>query len=183
MSRAQARVALLFLLLALVAVIALVWWRQIEGRRLMLRGVHEELAQLSAIVRERPRLERDLASLNEQLRKSGYFLVEKSPKKAAKVLEDRVEWALRATEARLLSFRASADNDTEPVTRIRVMVSAQGDEQDLLQLLYRCERGKPIISVTRLRVRTMLGSRSPYSDSDAPPLDIQFELIGYLLQN
>jgi hypothetical protein len=174
----------LILFVLSVAVITAATWTWIGQVRESHRRATEAsstLARLSTIAQQRTLLQAQLTDFHTQLRTSRYFLRASSPDQASAELASHLKRNLPSRNA-LIAIAFLPSQSRANVLRIGIRAHVRGDEHALLRVLYRNEQAKPLMHVENLHVRSLDSARRDSARETPGPLDIHFDLIGYMLQ-
>jgi general secretion pathway protein M len=146
--------------------------------------VHQ-LGRFQALAATRPELERQLEQLRLESRNAAFYLKADTPALAGAELQNQVKQVVEAQGGKLTSTQILKVADEEGATRVSIRVRMTGDTETLLNVLYGLENGQPLLfldnlSVRARRVSTRRSRRAKTVQRD--PLDINFDLSGYLSQ-
>lgn len=175
--------ALLFLIALLASTVATIRWiDRNQAYQNRISQAREDVARLSVLIQQRPILRRQLTELDTQLESSGYFLEAESPARASAVLMTELKLSLSSRSDQLIAIELLPVQTMENILRIGIHAQIRGDEGTLLRLLYRNEKERPLLFVNNLSVQALSSRRRGSALGASEGLDIQLDLIGYMLR-
>lgn len=182
-------VTLLLIVLLLIYLIAVHWWfvaphAQISAEMSDLREEHQRYRQ---IVAEQPDIERRLEEIRNYEQENQAFLPQNDVNAASAALIQRLKDALgehaknesRCQNVGTQSFNAGGE---ELYQRVTVQARLKCDLEPLSAVLYDLEQGKPYLFVDQVMIYRQQNYRRPGVKTQDVPLDVRFNLSGYLRQ-
>lgn len=138
------------------------------------------LAHYQEIGRDIPELRKQLDALHRQGATGAGYLDGQNETLAAAALQERLKSAVVQTGGRLNSTQVLTSTEKGQTRRVVVRGRMQVNIAALQRVLYTLESGSPYLFIDNLDVRPMVGPRSQETpDSDAP-LDVNFDVYGYM---
>lgn len=177
---------LLFLSLSLITFASitagtLTWIGQVRESYQRVSEASTEVARLSALTHQLPLVQHQLIDFDHQLRTSRYLLSATSPGQASAELLAQLKRGL-SRRASLIDVTFLPSQSRANILRVGIRAHVRGDEHALLSVLYRNEQAHPLLHIENLHVRTLDSDRQESPRPTGAPLDIHFDLIGYMLQ-
>lgn len=182
-------VALLLALLAAVYLIGVHWtfvapWRQAAAEMQDLREQQQRFRQTAA---ERPRIEARMAEVAAYEQTNQAFLPEGDVNAASAALIQRLKQVMGehvGDEQRCQTVSTQNYNVTgeELYQRVTVQARLRCDLEPLAAILYDLENGKPFLFVDQMMIYRQQRYTPPGARVAVPPLDVRFNLSGYLRQ-
>jgi uncharacterized membrane protein len=174
-------VTLILITLATISAATLTWIGQVRESAHRAREASTEVARLAALAQQRPLLREQLSDFDRQLRTSRYLLSASSSAQVAAELVTHLKRSL-STHSSLVEVKFLPSHSRANILRVGIRAHVRGDEHALLRLLYRNEQAQPLLHIENLHVRTLDSARQDPARQTRGPLDIHFDLIGYMLQ-
>ncbi len=182
-------VTLLLIVLLLIYLVAVHWWfvaphAQISAEMSDLREEHQRYRQ---IVAQQPDIERRLEEIRNYEQENQAFLPQNDVNAASAALIQRLKDALgehaknesRCQNVGTQSFNAGGE---ELYQRVTVQARLKCDLEPLSAVLYDLEQGKPYLFVDQVMIYRQQNYRRPGVKAPDVPLDVRFNLSGYLRQ-
>jgi general secretion pathway protein M len=180
-------VVLLAIVLVLIYLIGVHWWfvaPQLQYRADM-QDLREQQLRFHEIAMQRPEIQKRLAEVHAYETGNQAFLSETDANAASAGLIQRLKAAMtehvkdesRCQTSGQQSFNGGED---ELYQRVTIQVRMRCDLEPLAAVLYDLENGKPYLFVDQLMIYRQQVYRRPGSTAAATPLDVRFNLSGYL---
>ncbi|MCK9538730.1 type II secretion system protein GspM [Dokdonella sp.] len=182
-------VVLLLTVLLVVYLVGVHWWfvapqLQISSE---MQDLREQYHRYQQVIAEQPEIEQRLAEVRDFEQSNQAFLPEADANAASAALIQRLKQAMSAhakDESRCQnvgtqSFNAGGD---EPYQRVTVQARLKCDLEILADVLYDLENGKPFLFVDQVMIYKQQTYRRPGTKVRDTPLDVRFNLSGYLRQ-
>jgi general secretion pathway protein M len=183
-------VVILLIVLLIVYLVGIHWWfvaPQLQFRADMadLRDQQLHFRQAAA---QRPEIERRLAAIRAREQSHQAFLADTDQNAASAYLIQRLNQAIsdHAKDEKRCSSAGQqpyTNNEEELYKRVTVQARLRCDLEPLAAILYDLENGKPYLFVDQLMIYKQQTYRPPGGkDTAGAPLDVRFNLTGYLRQ-
>lgn len=186
----NSRLTAILLLVVVAIVIYFVGFHWFVKRHVDYAGelgdLREQLARFESIVAQREPLQAQLASIRNSRDDADLFLDESNFNEAAAAMSDRLGRMVQTQaeeSCQIVSRQPVRPRVQERFQRVTVNVRMRCHGEDLLQILYRLESEVPMVLVDDLNVIRPRVRRRSRSGNTAPamqPLDIRFNMSGYL---
>jgi general secretion pathway protein M len=180
-------IGLLLLALAAVYAIGLHWWwtspMLAMGQRM--DELREQELRFRMLAQQRPAIEQRLAELRRSEQSNPAFLPETSVELAQAGLTQRIESEVGAVSpdhgsCSITQRTPTASNAPERYQRVVVQVRLLCGMTEFSALLHSLESGRPQLFVTNLNLIGRVGFAANGTPETSGPLDIAFDLFGYL---
>jgi general secretion pathway protein M len=127
-------------------------------------------------------VERYLSRVKRMIPSQGYYLKGDSAALASANLQQYLSRIIESSGGKIVSTQNVRDEMAGVSTAVTIRVHMRGDVNTLINTISRLEAGKPMLFMENLAVvaspqRKLLGTNAV----EAKQLDIQFNLVGYLL--
>lgn len=183
-------VILLLIVLMLVYLIGVHWWfvaPQLQYRADM-QDLREEQLRFHQIAAQRPDIEKRLVEVHAYESGNQAFLDESDPNAASAGLIQRLKQAMTEhakdeNRCQLVSQQGYNGGEDELYRRVTIQVRLRCDLEPLAAVLYDLENGKPYLFVDQLMIYRQRVYRRAGSKETSSPLDVRFNLSGYLRQS
>ena len=182
-------VVLLLTVLMLIYLIGVHWWFVAPHLQLAtdMQDLREQQLRFRQTTAEKPEIEKRLAEVKSYEQGNQAFLAESDPNAASAALIQRLKQAMSEhakNEARCQNVGTQSFNSGEEELYKRVTVQARlkCDLEPLAAILYDLENGKPYLFVDQVMIYRQQTYRPPGSKVLETPLDVRFNLSGYLRQ-
>lgn len=182
-------VVLLLIVLLLVYLVGIHWWfvapqMQFSSEMQELREQQLRFRQTSA---EKPEIEKRLAEVKAYEQGNQAFLAEADANAASASLIQRLKQVMgehAKDEKRCQNLGAQSYNggEEELYKRVTVQVRLKCDLEPLAAILYELENGKPYLFVDQVMIYKQQTYTPPGAKVVQSPLDVRFNLSGYLRQ-
>ncbi|MBX3690807.1 type II secretion system protein GspM [Dokdonella sp.] len=151
-----------------------------------MRDLREQQQKFARIALERPAIEQRLAEVRSYEQGNQAFLAEADANAASAGLIQRLKQAQSDhTDARrcsVVSTQSFSGGQEELYKRITMQARLRCDMESLAAILYDLENGKPYLFVDQLMIYKQQTYVPPGGKPVASPLDVRFNLSGYLRQ-
>ncbi len=151
-----------------------------------MRDLREQQQTFARVAAERPAIEQRLAEVRSYEQGNQAFLSETDANAASASLIQRLKQAQADhTEARrcsVVSTQSYNGGQEELYKRITMQARLRCDMESLAAILYDLENGKPYLFVDQLMIYKQQTYVPPGGKPVASPLDVRFNLSGYLRQ-
>lgn len=180
-------VLLLLIVLILVYMLGFHWFFQRHGDYAgQIGDLRMQLARFEAVAAQREPLQQQLASIRASREDEGLFLQEDNFNEAAAAMADRLGQLVEAEageNCQIVSRQPVRPRVEERFERVTVNVRMRCYAEDILQILYRLETEPPQVLIDELNVLRPRARRGRNNQpATAQPLDIRFNMSGYLKQ-
>lgn len=182
-------VVLLLIVVLLVYLVGVHWWFVAPHMQLSaeMRDLNDQHQRFQQIVAEKPEVERRLAEVRAYEQGNQAFLPESDANAASAALIQRLKQAMsthgkdesRCQNVGTQSFNAGED---ELYRRVTVQARLKCDLEPLAEVLYDLENGKPYLFIDQVMIYKQQSYRPPGAKVLDHPLDVRFNLSGYLRQ-
>ncbi|MGA9342086.1 MAG: type II secretion system protein GspM [Rhodanobacteraceae bacterium] len=151
------------------------------------QDLREEQLRFHQIAMQRPEIEKRLAAVHTYEQGNQAFLSEKDPNAASAGLIQRLKGAMTEhakdeKRCQLISQQSYNGGTDELYKRVTIQVRLRCDLEPLAAILYDLENGKPYLFVDELMIYRQQVYRGRSGKSASSPLDVRFNLSGYLRQ-
>ena len=182
-------IVILLILLLLIYLIGIHWWfvaPQLQFRADMadLRDQQLHFRQAAA---QKPEIENRLATIRQREQTNQAFLTDTDSAAASAWLIQRLNQSISdhaKDEKRCQSISQQNYNagEEELYKRVTVQARLRCDLEPLAAILYDLENGKPYLFVDQIMIYKQQTYQPPGAKATASPLDVRFNLTGYLRQ-
>jgi general secretion pathway protein M len=182
-------VVMLLIVLLLVYLLGVHWWfvaphLQYAGE---MRDLREQQLRYRTAIDEKPEIERRLAEVRAYEQGNRAFLSETDPNAASAALIQRLKQSMtdhakdeqRCQNVSTQSFNSGGE---ELYKRVTVQARLKCDLEPFAAVLYDLENGKPYLFVDQVMIYKQQSYSPPGVKVVANPLDVRFNLSGYLRQ-
>jgi general secretion pathway protein M len=173
---------LLLAVLAAVAALAILPIRQAyDGYDAAIAAAQQRLAVQRGVAAATAGLEPRLAQLERGYATDASYLKSTSRTLAAAELQGIVKRAILAGRGEVLSTQIVNEGGDNPGRGVTLAVKMRATVEQTVGIFYRLETGQPLLFIDDVQLRTqVVRLRRPDAQPAAPPLDVQFELTGFL---
>lgn len=181
-------VILLAIVLLLIYLLGVHWWFVSPhlGYFSEMSDLREQQQRFARIAAERPAIEQRLGEVRSYEQGNQAFLAEADANAASAGLIQRLKQAQTDhTDARrcsVVSTQSYSGGQEELYKRITMQARLRCDMESLAAILYDLENGKPYLFVDQLMIYKQQTYVPPGGKPVASPLDVRFNLSGYLRQ-
>jgi general secretion pathway protein M len=182
-------VVILLILLLLIYLVGIHWWfvapqMQIRADMAELRDQQLRFRQAAA---QKPEIEERLATIRQHEQSNQAFLTDADASAASAWLIQRLNQSITdhaKDEKRCQSISQQNYNagEDELYKRVTVQARMRCDLEPLAAILYDLENGKPYLFVDQIMIYKQQTYQPPGAKATASPLDVRFNLTGYLRQ-
>lgn len=182
-------VVLLAIVLMLIYLVGIHWWFVAPQMQLRtdMQDLREQQLRFRQITAEKPEIERRLDEVKAYEQGNQAFLSEGDANAASAALIQRLKQAMsehakdekRCQNTGTQSF---SGGDDELYKRVTVQARLKCDLEPLAAILYDLENGKPYLFVDQVMIYRQQNYRPPGTKTLETPLDVRFNLSGYLRQ-
>jgi general secretion pathway protein M len=180
-------VVLLLIVLMLVYLIGIHWWFVAPQMQFSsdMQDLREQQLRFRQTTAEKPEIEKRLAEVRAYEQGNQAFLSEADVNAASAALIQRLKQAMSGKdEKRCQNVSTQSFNGAEEELYKRVTVQARlkCDLEPLAAILYDLENGKPYLFVDQVMIYKQQSYVPPGAKVAPTPLDVRFNLSGYLRQ-
>lgn len=182
-------VVLLLIVLMLIYLVGVHWWFVAPQMQFAndMGDLREQQLRFRQTTAEKPEIEKRLAQVRAYEQGNQAFLSETDANAASAALIQRLKQAMTVhvkDEKRCQSISQQNFNSGEEELYQRVTVQARlkCDMEPLAAILYDLENGKPYLFVDQVMIYRQQSYQPPGAKVAPPPLDVRFNLSGYLRQ-
>ncbi|MGA8277942.1 MAG: type II secretion system protein GspM [Rhodanobacteraceae bacterium] len=180
---------LLFIVLMLVYLVGVHWWfvaPEMQYRTEM-QDLREEQLRFHQIAMQRPEIEKRLSNVHAYEQGNQAFLSENDPNSASAGLIQRLKAAMTEhakdeKRCQLVSQQSYNGGEDELYKRVTIQVRLHCDLEPFSAVIYDLENGKPYLFLDQLMIYRQQVYRRGRNKNVSSPLDIRFNLSGYLRQ-
>jgi len=182
-------VVILLILLLLVYLIGIHWWFVAPHMqfRADMQDLRDQQLRFRQSAAQKPEIEQRLASIHQREQNNQAFLTDTDQNAASAWLIQRLNQAI--TDHAKDEKRCSS-NGAQPYTggeeelykHVTVQARLRCDLEPLAAILYDLENSKPYLFVDQIMIYKQQSYQPPGSKVTASPLDVRFNLTGYLRQ-
>ena len=182
-------VVLLLCVLLLIYLVGVHWW--FVAPHLQLRGemgdLREQQLRYRQVSGEKPEIDKRLAEVKAYEQGNQAFLSETDANAASAALIQRLKQSMNdhaKDESRCQSVGTSSfsGGEEELYKRVTIQARLKCDMEPLAAVLYDLENGKPYLFVDQVMIYKQQSYRPPGANVAPTPLDVRFNLSGYLRQ-
>ena len=182
-------VVILLIVLLLVYLIGVHWWfvaPHLQFRTDM-QDLRDQQLRFRQAAAQKPEIERRLGVIRQQEQSNQAFLTDADSSAASAWLIQRLNQAISdhaKDEKRCSSVSQQnyAGGDDELYKKVTVQARLRCDLEPLAAILYDLENGKPYLFVDQIMIYKQQSYQPPGSKVSSSPLDVRFNLTGYLRQ-
>ena len=182
-------ILLLVIAIILVYLIAFHWFFQRHASDAETLGdLRQQLARFQAVASQREPLSAQLAEIRSARDDAELFLPEGNFNEAAASLSERLGQTVKTQadeSCNIVSRQPVRARAEERYERVTVNVRMRCHGEDLLKVLYQLETGVPMVLIgdlNILRPRATRRNRGASQPAPQQPLDVRFNMSGYLKQ-
>lgn len=182
-------VVILLIVLLLIYLIGIHWW--FVAPQLQLRAdmadLRDQQLRFRQAAAQKPEIEKRLASIRQHEQTNQAFLTDADSAAASAWLIQRLNQSISdhaKDEKRCQSISQQNYNagEEELYKRVTVQARLRCDLEPLAAILYDLENGKPYLFVDQIMIYKQQTYQPPGAKAAASPLDVRFNLTGYLRQ-
>jgi general secretion pathway protein M len=182
-------VVILLIVLLFVYLIGIHWW--FVAPQLQFRADMEDLRDQQLHFRQaaaqKPEIEQRLAAIHAREQSNQAFLTDTDQNAASAYLIQRLNQAItdHAKDEKRCSSAGQqpyTSGEEELYKRVTVQARLRCDLEPLAAILYDLENGKPYLFVDQIMIYKQQSYQPPGGKVAASPLDVRFNLTGYLRQ-
>jgi len=182
-------VVILLIVLMFVYLIGIHWW--FVAPQLQFRADMEDLRDQQLHFRQaaaqKPEIEQRLAAIHAREQSNQAFLTDTDQNAASAYLIQRLNQAItdHAKDEKRCSSAGQqpyTSGEEELYKRVTVQARLRCDLEPLAAILYDLENGKPYLFVDQIMIYKQQSYQPPGGKVAASPLDVRFNLTGYLRQ-
>lgn len=180
-------VTLLLIVLMLIYLICVHWWFVAPQMQLSsdMQDLRNQQARFEQAITEKPAIEKSLAQVKTYEQGNQAFLAESDVNAASAALIQRLKQAMgdhAKDEKRCQNVSTQPYNDTkeELYKRVTVQARLKCDLEPFAAILYDLENGKPYLFIDQVMIYRQQSYTPPGVKVRVVPLDIRFNLSGYL---
>jgi general secretion pathway protein M len=182
-------VVILLIVLLFVYLIGIHWW--FVAPQLQFRADMEDLRDQQLHFRQaaaqKPEIEKRLAAIHAREQSNQAFLTDTDQNAASAYLIQRLNQAItdHAKDEKRCSSAGQqpyTSGEEELYKRVTVQARLRCDLEPLAAILYDLENGKPYLFVDQIMIYKQQSYQPPGGKVAASPLDVRFNLTGYLRQ-
>lgn len=182
-------VVILLIVLLIVYLIGIHWWfvaPHLQFRADM-QDLRDQQLRFRQAAAQKPEIERRLAAIRQQEQSNQAFLTDADSSAASAWLIQRLNQAISdhakdEKRCQSVSQQNYAGGDEELYKRVTVQARLRCDLEPLAAILYDLENGKPYLFVDQIMIYKQQTYQPPGSKVASSPLDVRFNLTGYLRQ-
>jgi len=152
-----------------------------------MQDLREQQARYRQAIEQKPEIEKRVAEVREYEQGNQAFLSETDANAASAALIQRLKAAMSQhakDESRCQNVSTQSYNagEEELYKRVTVQARLKCDLEPLAEILYDLENGKPYLFVDQVMIYKQQTYTPPGGKAAAVPLDVRFNLSGYLRQ-
>jgi len=182
-------VVILLIVLLLVYLIGIHWWfvaPHLQFRADM-QDLRDQQLRFRQAAAQKPEIERRLTAIRQQEQSNQAFLTDADASAASAWLIQRLNQAISdhakdEKRCQSVSQQNYAGGEEELYKRVTVQARLRCDLEPLAAILYDLENGKPYLFVDQIMIYKQQTYQPPGSKVSSSPLDVRFNLTGYLRQ-
>ncbi|MEO5560165.1 MAG: type II secretion system protein GspM [Dokdonella sp.] len=180
-------VVLLLIVLALVYLVGIHWWFVAPQMQLSseMQDLREQQLRYRQTTAEKPEIDKRLAEVKAYEQGNQAFLPETDANAASAALIQRLTQAMSGKgekHCQNVGTQSFAGNEEELYKRVTVQARLKCDLEPLAAILYDLENGKPYLFVDQVMIYKQQSYTPPGAKVVSVPLDVRFNLSGYLRQ-
>lgn len=182
-------VTLLLIVLSLVYLVGVHWWFVSPHMEFFSRmgDLRDQQLRFRNIAAERADVDKQLAEVKAYEKDNQAFLPDADANAASASLIQRLkqsvgEHAPDANRCQVVSSQPYSGGDEELYKRVAIQVRMRCDLEPFASVIYDLENGKPYLFVDQVMLYKQQAYVPPGSKQPVSPLDIRFNLSGYLHQ-
>ena len=182
-------VVILLIVLLLVYLVGIHWWfvaPHLQFRADM-QDLREQQLRFRQAAAQKPEIEKRLTQIRAQEQSNQAFLTDTESSAASAWLIQRLNQAISdhakdEKRCQSVSQQNYAGGEDELYKRVTVQARLRCDLEPLAAILYDLENGKPYLFVDQIMIYKQQTYQPPGSKVSSSPLDVRFNLTGYLRQ-
>ena len=182
-------VVILLIVLLLVYLIGIHWWfvaPHLQFRADM-QDLRDQQLRFRQAAAQKPEIEKRLTQIRAQEQSNQAFLTDADASAASAWLIQRLtqsisDHAKDEKRCQSVSQQNYAGGEEELYKRVTVQARLRCDLEPLAAILYDLENGKPYLFVDQIMIYKQQTYQPPGSKVSSSPLDVRFNLTGYLRQ-
>lgn len=182
-------VVILLIMLLLVYLIGIHWWfvaPHLQFRADM-QDLRDQQLRFRQAAAQKPEIEKRLLAIRQQEQSNQAFLTDADASAASAWLIQRLNQAISdhakdEKRCQSVSQQNYAGGDEELYKRVTVQARLRCDLEPLAAILYDLENGKPYLFVDQIMIYKQQTYQPPGSKVSSSPLDVRFNLTGYMRQ-
>ena len=182
-------IVILLIVLLLVYLIGIHWWfvaPHLQFRADM-QDLRDQQLRFRQAAAQKPEIERRLTAIRQQEQSNQAFLTDADASAASAWLIQRLNQAISdhakdEKRCQSVSQQNYAGGEEELYKRVTVQARLRCDLEPLAAILYDLENGKPYLFVDQIMIYKQQTYQPPGSKVSSSPLDVRFNLTGYLRQ-
>jgi general secretion pathway protein M len=182
-------VVLLLIVLMLVYLIGIHWWFVAPHMQFAadMRDLREQQLRFRQTTAEKPEIEKRLAQVKAYEQGNQAFLSETDANAASAALIQRLKQSMTdhakdEKRCQNVSTQSYSGGEEELYKRVTVQARLKCDLEPLAAILYDLENGKPYLFVDQVMIYRQQSYTPPGAKVAPIPLDVRFNLSGYLRQ-
>jgi general secretion pathway protein M len=180
-------VVLLLIVLMLVYLVGIHWWFVAPQMQFSsdMQDLREQQLHFRQTTAEKPEIEKRLAEVKAYEQGNQAFLSETDANAASAALIQRLKQAMSGKDEKRcqnVSTQSYAGGEEELYKRVTVQARLKCDLDPLAAIFYDLENGKPYLFVDQVMIYKQQSYTPPGAKVAAVPLDVRFNLSGYLRQ-
>lgn len=182
-------VVILLIVLLLVYLIGVHWWfvaPHLQFRADM-QDLRDQQLRFRQAAAQKPEIERRLGVIRQQEQSNQAFLTDADASAASAWLIQRLNQAISdhakdEKRCQSVSQQNYAGGEDELYKKVTVQARLRCDLEPLASILYDLENGKPYLFVDQIMIYKQQTYQPPGSKVSSGPLDVRFNLTGYMRQ-
>ncbi|MEO7431334.1 MAG: type II secretion system protein GspM [Dokdonella sp.] len=180
-------VVLLLIVLMLVYLVGIHWWFVAPQLQISsdMGDLREQQLRFRQTTAEKPEIEKRLAQVKAYEQGNQAFLSETDSNAASAALIQRLKQAMGGKDDKRcqnVSTQSFTGGEEELYKRVTVQARLKCDLEPLAAILYDLENGKPYLFVDQVMIYKQQSYTPPGANAVQVPLDVRFNLSGYLRQ-
>jgi general secretion pathway protein M len=182
-------VVILLIVLLLVYLVGIHWWFVAPHMqyRADMQDLRDQQLRFRQAAAQKPEIERRLAAIRAQEQSNQAFLTDADPSAASAWLIQRLNQSISdhakdEKRCQSISQQNYTGGDDELYKRVTVQARLRCDLEPLAAILYDLENGKPYLFVDQIMIYKQQTYQPPGGKAATSPLDVRFNLTGYLRQ-
>ena len=182
-------VVILLIVLLLVYLIGIHWWfvaPHLQFRADM-QDLRDQQLRFRQAAAQKPEIEKRLTAIRAQEQSNQAFLTDADASAASAWLIQRLNQSISdhakdEKRCQSVSQQNYAGGEEELYKRVTVQARLRCDLEPLAAILYDLENGKPYLFVDQIMIYKQQTYQPPGSKVSSSPLDVRFNLTGYMRQ-
>ena len=182
-------VVLLLIVLMLIYLVGIHWWFVAPQMQYSadMRDLREQQVRFRQTTAEKPAIEKRLAEVKAYEQGNQAFLSETDANAASAALIQRIKQAMSdhakdEKRCQTVSTQSYNGGEEELYKRVTVQARLRCDLEPLAAVLYDLENGNPYLFVDQVMIYRQQSYTPPGAKVAPPPLDVRFNVSGYLRQ-